>query len=172
MQGPAGAERLRGTWVTPNFFETLGARAQTGRAFTSADRDARVTVISDGLWRRRFGADPRIIGQTVSISVGRGAKRAPQPFTVVGVMAADFRFTYPRETEIYLPKPWHDIRDVNALTYYVVGRLEDGIAPAQAQSRADCRRPAHRQRIWMGARRDRGSDQNARRCSSSPSRTT
>jgi putative ABC transport system permease protein len=134
LQGPAGAERLRGTWVTPNFFETLGARAATGRIFTSADRDARVAVISDGLWRRRFGADRGIIGQTVSVSVGGGAKRAAQPFTVVGVMAADFRFTYPRETEIYLPQPWNDIRNSNGLTYYVVGRLEDGITPGQAQS--------------------------------------
>jgi predicted permease len=135
MLGPSGAERLRGTWVTPNFFETLGARAAHGRVFTSADRDVDAAVISDGLWRRRFGADTAIIGQTVSIAVGGGFRRATRSFTIVGVMPADFRFTYPRETEIYLPQSWGSIPLERSLAYYVVARLEDDVSPAEAQAR-------------------------------------
>ena len=55
-----GAERLRGAFVTPNFFELLGVRAAAGRTFDSADgASAQTTVaISDAFWRRRFGGDP------------------------------------------------------------------------------------------------------------------
>jgi len=131
--GPNGAERLRGTWVTPNLFETLGVGASSGRTFTSADRDLKITVISDALWRRRFGADPRVVGTTISLAVGREHRRF-LPFTVVGVLPPDFRFTYPRETEIYLPRPWTDIRPTRGVAYHVVARLAPGVAPSQAQA--------------------------------------
>jgi putative ABC transport system permease protein len=131
--GPAGAERLRGMWVTPNFFETLRVPAAEGRTFSSVDRDMKVAVISDALWRRRFSADPSVVGKTVTIAVGR-SKRAWYPFTIVGVMPPDFRFTYPRETEIYFPRPWSEIRATRALTYHVLGRLAMGVTPAQAQA--------------------------------------
>ena len=132
--GPSGAERLRGTWVTSNFFETLGTPAAVGRTFSSADRDLKIAVISDTLWRRRFALDPAIVGKTVTLLVGSGRNRVWRPFTIVGVMPPDFRFTYPRETEIYLPRPWSEIRADRALTYYVVARLEPGVATAQAQA--------------------------------------
>jgi putative ABC transport system permease protein len=134
MLGPSGAERLRGTWVTPNFFETLGARAAHGRIFTSSDGDAEFAVISDGLWRRRFGADPRIVGQPIVLQVGWGRQRATRPFTIVGVAPADFRFTYPRETEVYLSRPWSGIAVDRGLAYYIVGRLADGVTHAHAQA--------------------------------------
>ena len=131
--GPAGAERLRGMWVTPNFFETLRTPAAEGRTFSSVDRDMKVAVISDALWRRRFSADPSVVGKTVTIAVGR-SNRAWHPFTIVGVMPPDFRFTYPRETEIYFPRPWSEIRPTRALSYHVLGRLAAGVTPAQAQA--------------------------------------
>jgi predicted permease len=130
--GPNGAERLRGMWVTPNFFETLGVRAAQGRTFLSTDRDSAFVVISDAFWRRRFAGDPNVIGQTLRLASGR--RRSWTPVTVAGVLPPEFRFTYPRETEIYFLRPWTDIRPTRALTYYVVARLRDGVAPAQAQA--------------------------------------
>jgi putative ABC transport system permease protein len=134
LVGPNGAERLRGMWVTPNFFEILGIRAARGRTFASADREPGAVVISDALWRRRFAADPGIVGQSLRIAAGSGSRRTWSAVTVAGVLPAEFRFTYPRETEIYLLRPWTDIRPTRALTYYAVARLEDGVTPAQAQA--------------------------------------
>jgi hypothetical protein len=51
--GSGGTERLRGSYASPNFFEVLGVKAALGRTFS--DSDAEVVVLSDGLWRRRFG---------------------------------------------------------------------------------------------------------------------
>ena len=104
------------------FFELLGARPTRGRTFSGGDSDAPVVVISDGLWRRRFGADPAIAGRTVMLTAGR-AKRATSPYTIAGVLAPDFRFSYPRETEIYLLMPWASIRANASLEFQLVARL-------------------------------------------------
>ena len=128
-----GAERLRGVGVTPNFFEVLGARATRGRMFSSADTAEPVVVISDGLWRRRFGADPAIAGRTVMLTAGR-AKRATSPYTIVGVVAPDFRFSYPRDTEIYLLMPWASIRPIGAVEFQMVARLKPPVTVDQAQA--------------------------------------
>ena len=119
--------------MTANFFELLGARATKGRTFTSGDIDAPLVVISDGLWRRRFGADPAIAGRTVMLEAGR-AKRATSPYTIAGVLAPDFRFSYPRETDIYLLMPWASIRPIGAAEYQLVARLKPEAAVGHAQA--------------------------------------
>jgi len=129
-----GAERLRGMWVTPNFFETLGVHAAHGRTFSSVDGHSAVAVISDALWRVRFNADPHIVGGTVRIATGSGTRRTWNAVTIAGVLPPEFRFTYPRETEIYFPRAWTDIRANRALVYYAVARLKAGVTPAQAQA--------------------------------------
>jgi ABC-type antimicrobial peptide transport system permease subunit len=80
-QGTASTERVWGTVVSGNYFNTLGVSAALGRTF-AADEDrtleARpVVVISHGLWTRRFYADPRIIGRTIKLN--------GHPFEVIGV---------------------------------------------------------------------------------------
>lgn len=128
-----GAERLRGAVVTPNFFDLLGVRAAIGRAFSDADRDDAVAVISDGLWRRRFGADPRVIGRSVPVSAGRSA-RDGKSYTIVGVLPPEFRYSYPRETEAYLLLPWMKVRSSRALEYQMIVRLKPGVTIAQAET--------------------------------------
>jgi predicted permease len=73
--------------VTPGLFDVLGRRAALGRTLNPAT-DAPEVVLSDGYWRRRFGADPSIVGHT-TIRLGT------QPATIVGVMPPDFVFPYP-----------------------------------------------------------------------------
>jgi putative ABC transport system permease protein len=79
------AERLQGMRVSWNYFELLGVDPALGRRFTNADDHPdrwRVVLLSDGLWRRRFGADPRVIGQTIRMN--------DLTFEIIGVMPAGF----------------------------------------------------------------------------------
>lgn len=129
-----GTERLRGAEVTPNFFELLGVRAAHGRTFSSTDTEAApVAIISHELWQRRFGGEPDALGAQISIASGRQSRSWPV-FTIVGVLPRDFRFTYPKETEIYLLKPWNDIRPDRSLEYGMIGRLRAGTTAAEAQA--------------------------------------
>ena len=80
-------ERVESLTVTPSFFPVLGVSAAMGRTFTDEEGNYgrhEVVVISDGLWRQRFGSDPAIIGRTLRINT--------TPHTIVGVMPAKFRY--------------------------------------------------------------------------------
>jgi putative ABC transport system permease protein len=87
LTGAGEPERLPAARVTPNLFPMLGGRTQLGRTFLDEEdqpgRD-RVVILNDELWRRRFGADPRVIGRTITLDDG--------PYEIVGVLAAGFRF--------------------------------------------------------------------------------
>ncbi|MGH7688729.1 MAG: ABC transporter permease, partial [Gemmatimonadaceae bacterium] len=96
LRGPDRAEALAGERVTPDFFHTLGDRALLGRTLGPADtatghRD--VVVISETLWRTRFGADSALVGRSMVIN--------GTPFTVVGVLAGEP--VYPLHTEVWAP---------------------------------------------------------------------
>lgn len=127
-----GAERVRGAFVTPNFFELLGVRPALGRAFDTADRTSAtpLIVISEAFWRRRFGADPSVVGRTVDLIRGRDGR---QRYTIVGVLPPGFRFTYPLETEVWGMLPWTRIVPSRAVEFQLVARLKPAITVAQAQ---------------------------------------
>jgi predicted permease len=136
----AGAERLRGALVTPNFFSTLGVTAATGRVFTEDDEAAGardLAVLSHGLWQRAFGGDAQIAGRSVTFMTGR-SPRGPRALTIVGVLPPSFRFTYPRDTELWVLQPWSEIRNdaVRAISHNgAVGRLRPAVTFDQAQAR-------------------------------------
>src|SRR5499426_3278186 len=101
-------ELLGGVRATANLFALLGVEARHGRVFHPEEDQPgnnRVVVLSDGLWRRRFGSDPRIIGQTISLD--------SEPYTVIGVAPPDFQFPpkasmptayqFPAEVNYYTP---------------------------------------------------------------------
>ena len=78
-------ERISGMRVSASFFHTLGVKPAIGRDFTPAEDTPagwRVVILSDGLWRRRFGADPAIAGRVITMN--------DRPYTIVGVMPASF----------------------------------------------------------------------------------
>jgi predicted permease len=85
MTTDAGAEITNTQFVTSNMFNMLGRSAALGRAFTLGEESG-VIVLSDGYWRRRFGADPNIIGKTLTLNT--------LPWQVIGVMPPDFVFPY------------------------------------------------------------------------------
>jgi putative ABC transport system permease protein len=123
-------ERVRGRSVTPDFFATLGASPLLGRTFTAEEsrpHAAPVIVLSEGLWKRRFAADPGIIGRAVPVSGGTAR--------VVGVMPASFR-PMPLGSEEYwepFALDWSD-RTRSGRYALVVGRLKDGVTLERAQA--------------------------------------
>ena len=82
----SGTEVANSNFVTPNLFNMLGRNAALGRTF-AVNEAAPLVVLSDGYWRRRFGADPNIVGKALTLQ--------GTPFQVIGVMPADFVFPYP-----------------------------------------------------------------------------
>lgn len=86
LQTESGVEMTYTVFVTSNMFNMLGRPAALGRAFALGEENG-VIVLSDGYWRRRFGADPAIIGKTLTLN--------NLPFQVIGVMPPDFVFPYP-----------------------------------------------------------------------------
>ena len=129
-----GSDRLRGALVTPNFFELLGLSAHQGRLFSSKDTEAApLAILSYDVWRTRFAGDPAVIGRDVLLA-GGARVRSPQTFMVIGVLPPDVRFTYPRDTQIYLLKPWTTIRSNRSLEYGMLARLRPGATAAQAQA--------------------------------------
>jgi hypothetical protein len=87
--------------VTADFFSVLGVAPLAGRAFVPGDDapgSAPVVVISDELWRSRFGADPDLIGKNIDLD--------KRPFTVVGVMPGSFHFSFfeeGRSRQLWIP---------------------------------------------------------------------
>jgi predicted permease len=144
----AGSEAAFSITVTPNLFPLLGRSAALGRTFTEQDGGG-VAVLSDGYWRRRFGADPSIIGRRLTLLEGA--------VEVIGVMPPDFVFPYggmlgpsgfTRVTRVDMwqpiafagPKATADrILDANGQVvrgvrwFGAIGRLKPGVAPQQAQ---------------------------------------
>ena len=125
-------ERIQGARVTANLFSVLGVNAQIGRVFSAENQmrsNAYVVVLSDALWRRRFGADPAILGRNIRLN--------GQPYTVLGVMPPSFRYPS-RDFELWAPLPVEP-QDLQRGSYDhgAVGRLKPGVTVAQAQADLD-----------------------------------
>jgi len=124
--------------VTPEIFDLFGVKPVAGRAFRPDDgkRGApAVAVLSESLWRGSFGADPSIVGSSISLD-----KRT---FTIVGIMPAGFHFPMPTDDKpLWIPLvqdplfgSWMDRRGGHWLR--VTGRLKSGVSPKQAQAELD-----------------------------------
>ncbi len=130
--GSAGndeAERLTGALVSGAFFTTLGTKPALGRTFNDADDQVgapAVVVIGDGLWRRRFGRDPTVIGRSVPLD--------GQASEIIGVMPPEFRGAV-LDAEI-----WNTIRisptdaPRGLIMLRAFGRLAPGVSFAQSQA--------------------------------------
>ncbi|HSA54824.1 MAG TPA: ABC transporter permease [Gemmatimonadaceae bacterium] len=132
LTGDGDPETLTGLVVSGNFFELLGARITLGRGLTMQDDDPgveTVVVLSDAIWRRRFGADSSIIGQRITLS--------GLPATVVGVLDPGFRA--PIQTaapDVYRAtrRPANSGCGRGCIVLRVIGRLRPGVSVAAAQA--------------------------------------
>lgn len=134
LVGAGEPERLLGSRISANLFPLLGVAPAIGRGFSPDENeignDDRV-LLSDGLWRRRFGADPSIVGRTINLS--------GVPHTVVGVMSR--AFVYPtRDVQIWVPltiNPAELARKAPGSSLLTVARLKAGVTLDQAQADMD-----------------------------------
>jgi putative ABC transport system permease protein len=121
-------ERVPRAGVTTSFFDLLGVQPMLGRGFVQEDDRpgaASVAILSEALWKRRFGANRDIVGKTITMGT--------RPATVVGVMPAGVEF--PENIQIWTPagvNPVEEQRDNRS--YSALGRLKPGVKLEQAQS--------------------------------------
>jgi predicted permease len=132
LTGSGEAERVQGMRISANAFQLLGVEAVVGRVLVPEDDTPgrqNVLVLSHGLWQRRFGADPRLVGQTLSLN--------GHSYTIVGVLPPQFIFPI-REAELAVPlapdaDPWRSARtSTNFLR--AIARLKPGVTSAQAEA--------------------------------------
>ncbi|HEY8412654.1 MAG TPA: ABC transporter permease, partial [Pyrinomonadaceae bacterium] len=133
------AERIELAQTSANFFDVFGVKAQFGRLFVPGDEQAGhapVAVLSDALWRRKFGADPNIVGHQVNLD--------GKTYAVIGVAPPGFQ--YPGKTEAWLP-PLKLAPELNerlepterrGMGYlFAIALLKPGVSVAQAAGEMD-----------------------------------
>jgi putative ABC transport system permease protein len=134
LEGPDGTlQSVDRQYVTARFFDTLGVRAVAGRTFRPTDAEeavAAVVVMSEGLWRTRFGADPSLIGRDVRLN--------GQPFTVIGIVPDDVQLQRPARIWSLMAEVPEGLRAVaaarGARSLQVVGRLKPGVTLEAARA--------------------------------------
>ena len=125
LTGAGDPDQIIAMRASGALFPMLGARPRMGRALLESDDDpaaARVAVISDRLWRRRFQADPRVIGRAITVS--------GEVFTIAGIMPREFAFPS-SDVELWLPLR---VTPAFKMWFQVVARLKPGITVQQAAS--------------------------------------
>jgi len=127
ITGSGDPENVNAVAATHSLFPTLGVNAFLGRTF-SAEEDGPgappVTVISYGLWQRRFGSDRGVIGQMLIIN--------GEMHEIVGVMPRGF--DYPQDIDVWIPTHLDPENAPWSMTYPTVGRLAPGVSADQAQA--------------------------------------
>lgn len=135
LTGDGKAERLQGLRVSASYFSLLGVSPALGRDFTAEEGQSqrpRVIILSNGLWRRRYGGDPTVVGRNVLVE--------GEPYTVVGVLPPDFRIfrVLNRDLDVWVPYPIHGTADDRLdPVLFVYGRLKPGVPLAKAQAEMD-----------------------------------
>src|SRR5262245_2283825 len=136
ITGDEEPERVKFEFVSASYFPLLGLSPVIGRTF-SAEEDRTpgahpVAVIGNGLWRRRFGADPQVVGKTLTID--------GSPYTIIGVLPAEYRGQW-GNAEICLPiMMWPGYRfSSNAKNYwaFILARLKPDVTVRAAQAEMD-----------------------------------
>jgi predicted permease len=138
LTGEGEPERLTSLPVTQNFFPMLGVEPQLGRGFTADEclarwtrrNEPKVALLTDALWRRRFNADPNVLGRRIVLN--------DLPVTIVGVMPASFDFAAVfapgSHIDLYVPMPLTEEVSRRGNTLAVVGRLKPGATIEQANA--------------------------------------
>ena len=128
LTGNSDPERFRSWLVSEGFFEILGVKPLYGRTFLPEENQPgnnRVIIMGESLWRQRFGADPKLVGQSLLLN--------GQPHEVIGIMPAACQF--PAGRVMWAPLVFRDSyrQDRGSAYFKVIGRLKPGVTSEQAQ---------------------------------------
>src|SRR6266540_2224797 len=136
LTGQAEPERLDGQRVSASYFRVLGAPPAIGQGFDASDdrpNGPQVTILSDGLWRRRFGGDATIIGRQITLD--------DASFTVVGVMPSAFENVLSPSAEVWTLLQYDPSLSLQGRGWghhlRMVGRLRPGVGMDQARQELD-----------------------------------
>lgn len=133
LSGEGEPEPVRGSQVYPNYFSVLGVAPLLGRTFREQEAWTGTftpVLISEGLWQRRFGRDPAIVGKTLALN-GRGRE-------IIGVVPAGFAFPFP-DLDVWATFEWEpgnrdEVWFRRAHFLAPVGRLKPGVSVAAAKT--------------------------------------
>lgn len=133
LVGTGEPERLQGARFTPNLLSVLGVAPALGRGFAEDENQPgrdQVVLLSDGLWRRRFGGDPSVVGRRIQLNGDQ--------YTVIGVMGPDFQYPS-REFQAWVPLVVSPLELTRQETqnYLAVARLKVGATVEQARADLD-----------------------------------
>src|SRR5690242_5457587 len=132
LTGTGEPERIKGVKVSSGLFATLGVHPSHGRGFAPEDDRkgaGRTVILSDGLWKRRYGSDPAAVGQTARLD-GVG-------YTIIGVMPAEFRLPL-IASDVLVPVGLDaDTTRMDHSLDAAIARLKPGVSVAQARSNLD-----------------------------------
>ena len=142
LTGRGDPENLNGVRVTENFFRALGVQPLLGRVFTpDEDRPggANVAVLTHTFWQKRFGGDPNILGQSITLN--------GTPFTVIGIMPTSLKFPF-IQTHVFLPRVFEqegippDVIERGTGYLTILARMKPGVTlkAAEEQMRVADRR--------------------------------
>jgi predicted permease len=135
MSGRGDAVQVDANFVSSNFFGVLGVRPLAGREFTEAEVQigaAPVAMISEGLWRKKFNGDAKILGRPIRLD--------GVDFTIVGVIPARFHLNIPgfQDSDVYAPiTQWHNTALMQrgaGLAFHGIARLKPGVTVEQARA--------------------------------------
>jgi predicted permease len=135
LTGSGEPERITSVPVTGNFFPVLGVAPAIGRSFTKEECQGKFSappamLLSYSFWRRRFGSDPNVAGQKLTLN--------NQPVTIVGVLPASFDFASVfapgTPIDVFIPWPLADTKKPAGNSMQIVGRLKPGVTVESAQA--------------------------------------
>jgi predicted permease len=139
LTGKGEPEQIKLGWVSSNFLSLLSSSPRVGRFFVPEEEGGTATpaiVISYELWKRRYGADPKIVGQQVLLS--------GMSCTLVGVLPAGFKLIFPEgasvppNIDVYVPFQWKLAKQPRDRGYVrIIGRMRDGVTTQQGQAELD-----------------------------------
>ena len=130
LSGAGDPERLRIAAVTPSLFKVIGARPKIGTLFGDGDDTAKVAVLSESLWRQRFGGDPGALGKALTLD--------GESYTIVAVLP-DAQAFPDRQSRAWVPFRITPVGGGFLSLLEVVARLRPGVTPAQAAAEGTAR---------------------------------
>src|SRR5215469_15143861 len=130
LTGVGDAEQIHAGHATYNFLDVLGVTPRLGRSFNAQEDKPgaeHTVILTDSLWRRRFSADPAILGRMIALD--------REPYTVVGLLPPGFEFLDNNRADVIVPcalEHYEVVIDKPQRLVTVVGRMRPGVTPAAA----------------------------------------